>query len=109
MTIRYIHIEDAMPRGDVMRVMGALYDHGRQLTDVGCLVKEFQLSTSDGVEDNPSNRDGDPFERRTKPPCLRTSSRSWREGSTRWRAFSRVRKISNRDDEITDVTNRQDK
>ncbi|MGC4064915.1 MAG: hypothetical protein QM784_09790 [Polyangiaceae bacterium] len=50
MTIRYIHIEDAMPRGDVMRVMGALYDHGRQLTDVGCIVKEFQLLTSDGVE-----------------------------------------------------------
>jgi hypothetical protein len=48
-TIRYIHIEDAMPRGDVMRVMGALYDRGRQLTDVGSLVKEFQLSTSDDV------------------------------------------------------------
>ncbi|MGC4068691.1 MAG: hypothetical protein QM784_29375 [Polyangiaceae bacterium] len=35
MTIRYLYIEDAMPRGDVMRVMGALYDHARQLTDVG--------------------------------------------------------------------------
>ncbi|MGC4066449.1 MAG: hypothetical protein QM784_17815 [Polyangiaceae bacterium] len=50
MTIRYIHIEDSMPRGDVMRVMGALYDRGRQLTDVGSIVKDFQLSTSDGVE-----------------------------------------------------------
>ncbi|MGC4068902.1 MAG: hypothetical protein QM784_30515 [Polyangiaceae bacterium] len=39
-----------MPRGDVMRVMGALYDRGRQLTDVDSIVKDFQLSTSDGVE-----------------------------------------------------------
>ncbi|MGC4070555.1 MAG: hypothetical protein QM784_38985 [Polyangiaceae bacterium] len=50
MTIRYLYIEDAMPRGDVMRVMGALYDHARQLTDVGSIVADFQVSASDGVE-----------------------------------------------------------
>ncbi|MGC4068390.1 MAG: hypothetical protein QM784_27845 [Polyangiaceae bacterium] len=41
MTIRYLYIEDTMPRGDVMRVMGALYDHARQLTDVGSIVADF--------------------------------------------------------------------
>ncbi|MGC4070871.1 MAG: hypothetical protein QM784_40580 [Polyangiaceae bacterium] len=50
MTIRYLYIEDTMPRGDVMRVMGALYDHARQLTNVGSIVADFQLSASDGVE-----------------------------------------------------------
>jgi hypothetical protein len=33
-----------------MRVRGALYDHGRQLTDVGSIVADLQVSTNDGVE-----------------------------------------------------------
>jgi hypothetical protein len=30
--------------------MGALYDHARQLTDIGSIVADFQLTIGDGVE-----------------------------------------------------------
>jgi hypothetical protein len=49
-TIRYHYIEDSMPRGEIMRAMGAMYDHARQLTDVGSIVADFQLTIEGGAE-----------------------------------------------------------
>jgi hypothetical protein len=106
-TIHYIHIEEAMPRGDVMRVMGALYDHGRQLTDVGSLVKEFQLSTSDGVEMIRQTATG------IRSNAVQTTllANQLSELAGRLETVASVLESAqnlDRDDEITDVTTRQD-
>ncbi|MGC4063827.1 MAG: hypothetical protein QM784_04145 [Polyangiaceae bacterium] len=107
MTIRYLYIEDTMPRGDVMRVMGALYDHARQLTDVGSIVANLQVSASDGVEVLRQTATG--IRSNAVQTTLLANQLSELAGRLDTVAsFLESDQHLDEDDDITDVTNRQD-
>jgi hypothetical protein len=97
-----------MPRTDVMRVMGALYDHARQLTDVGSIVADFQLATTDGVERIRQTATG--IRSNAVQTTLLANQLSELAGRLDTVAgfLESAQRLDRDDDEITDVTTRQD-
>jgi hypothetical protein len=105
-TIHYHYIEDTMPGGEVMRAMGALYDYARQLTDVGSIVADIQLTIDDGAEIIRQTATG--IRSNAVQTTLLANQLSELAGRLDTVAsFLESDQHLDRDDDITDVTNRQ--